>query len=332
MSTELDEIRAFRAEDAHVDDASRAAARALLLTEIAANGRRSTGSKHPSWRPGSRAGQLKHLLGGSARAVPFAISAVVVIAVVLISLAGHRATDGSAAAGEPASAELTSMLGVLRSPQTAAARAFDQPGWPQIGSHKIILEGGNLQPDRPLIRFATTTPWGAKVFVVPLKSPTNPVIACAQEARPETVAIWVQGIGWSDYTQPPDVEGGSARTGIRVPGPGHYKSVELVPDGVAEVRALLARSFPRLGKPLNVTGTYTAVVHNNIASFEPRSGGLTLESWYDAHGHLIKHIGGDWHLYNYVHGRYILKPLSQQRYSDSPPKPLPPALMPAQCR
>jgi hypothetical protein len=317
MTTELDEIRAFRAEDAHVDHDSEAAARARLLTAIAANVQRSGRSRHPSWRPRSRTGQIARLIGHGARTLPLAISVVVVAAVVVVGFALHHANRGSSAASEPGSAQLKSILGVLRGPQTAAAKAFDHTGWPEVGfPDSYHRPGGHLRPDRAMIRFATLTPWGAKVFVVPLNPPSNRAVACANGVTKQTVAVWVQGLGWSDFNYPANIEQGEARgPGGPIPGPGHMHGwVELVPDGVAKVRYLRAQNLPRLGEPLKVTGTITAVVHNNIASFRVRSRGALLASWYNAQGRLIKHAGGDWHMYKYVDGRYISRP-----YSSPPP-------------
>lgn len=325
MTTELDEIRAFRAEDAHVDHDSQAAARARLLTAIAANGERSGRSRRPSWGQRSRTGQIARVIGHGARTLPIAISVVVVAAVVVVGFALHHANRGSSAGSEPGSAQLKSILGVLRGPQTAAAKAFHHTGWPEVGFPKSYRRaGGHLRPDRAMIRFATLTPWGAKVFVVPLNPPSNRIVACRNGVTKQSVAVWVQGLGWSDFNFPANIEQGEAGgPGGLIRGFGHmYGWVELVPDGVAKVRFLQAHSLPRLGEPLKVTGTITAVVHNNIASFRVRSRGALLESWYNAQGHLIKHVGGDWHMYKYVDGRYISKPYSS-------PLPTRPS---AQCR
>jgi hypothetical protein len=209
---------------------------------------------------------------------------------------------------------LTSILGVLRGPQTAAAKAFHHTGWPEVGFPESYRRaGGDLRPDRAMIRFATVTPWGAKVFVVPLNPPSNRAVACANGVTKQTVAVWVQGLGWSDFNYAANIEqGGAGGPGGLIPGPGHMHGwVELVPDGVAKVRYLRARNLPRLGEPLKVTGTI-------------RSRGVLLASWYNAQGRLIKHAGGDWHMYKYVDGRYISRP-----YSSPPPTHGRPS---AQCR
>jgi hypothetical protein len=261
----------------------------LLLdaVERQANGR-------PTWRPARFPSSRGHAARLTARWALAAASLVVVVLVfagALLVVGGHGRNAGVSAGASPSRTELIRLLGVLRRPQTAADRAFHHAGWPTPPR----APGSRIEPDRALIRLATVTPWGAKVFIVPLTSPTNPVLA---RELGETVALWVQGIGWNDYSRVSAVESGSAwgpeATVRRSNGGVESRFFEIVPDGVAKVLFYQLRQFPRPGKAPQFSGSVTANVHNNVAVFQVAGRGASpvYAAWYTASGRLIKRIGG----------------------------------------
>jgi hypothetical protein len=251
---------------------------------------RSTVSRWP-WQ------KVGHLVRGSAGWGLVAASIVVVVLVVIMALGvGASKPHTSPASGGAGSsrAQLVRVLGVLSRPQTPAARAFARTGWPQPPRGP----GSHIRPDRPLIRLTTMTPWGAKVFVVPLTPPANPTLA---RSLGETVALWVQGIGWSDYSRASDITAGNAwgpQTTVRRPG-GRLETrfFELVPNGVAKVVFYRLSALPRPGAPARISGSVAATVHNNIAVFRMQvaaAGAFPIDAaWYAANGRLVRRLGAN---------------------------------------
>ena len=193
-------------------------------------------------------------------------------------------------AGRPKQRQrLIDVLGVLRAPQTAADRSFAQRGWPEPPR----APGSTTRPDRSLIRLATVTPWGAKVFLVPLTAPTNHVL---RRDLGETVALWVQGIGWSDFSTLGEIRSGSAwgpQGSYRRPdGTVGSRFFEIVPDNVARVGFYTHVQL----RPFRASGLVTAAAHHNIAAFQVKGAGARLVAavWYAADGRVIKRVG-DWH-------------------------------------
>ncbi len=211
------------------------------------------------------------------------------IAVAALSLLGHVERRAPATMQlTPQQAKLVNVLAVMREAQTPAAAAFKHAGWPTPPSTHTTL-------DRSLTRLATTTSWGARVFLVAINPPRNRAQATALG---EVAALWVQGIGWSDYATVTAITTGNAW------GPGHtattaagtrvYRFFEIVPDGVSRVVSYTLRRTPRPGTPPRFSGQTTAIVHGNVAVFQTREGpSVVYAAWYAANGHLIKRIG-DW--------------------------------------
>ena len=233
-----------------------------------------------------------------------------VVAVVLVTGADHARLSATGAGASQSRAELVRLLGVLRRPQTAADRAFHHAGWPTPPR----ASGSRIEPDRTLIRLATVTPWGAKVFMVPLTSPTNRVLA---RELGETVALWVQGIGWNDYSTVPDIRNGSAwgpEATVRGPRGLESRFFEIVPSGVAKVVFYLLRQFPRPGEPPRFSGSVTADVHNNVAVFQVKAvspgASAVYAAWYTSSGRLIKRVG-DWSAFATLGGAFPLAPHTQ---------------------
>jgi hypothetical protein len=144
--------------------------------------------------------------------------------------------------------------------------------------------GSTIAPDRPLVRLATTTPWGAKVFVVPLTAPANKI---GRQDLGETVAVWVQGIGWADYKLVASIESeggwGPGQALTERDGTKLYRTFALVPDGVMKVGLY---PHAKLGTAADHGPLVSATVHNNIAVFQTAGGGpsAVLGYWYGADG------------------------------------------------
>lgn len=209
----------------------------------------------------------------------------------LILLGGHKAPGHHPATGasgiQATRRQFLDILAVLRRPQTQADRAFAATGWaqpPRASGTRAVL-------DRPLIRLATTTPSGAQVFVVPLK------IAGNHRSR-EAVALWVQGIGWSDYSTPADIIDGGAWGPFQAVPAANEKRLsswffEIVPDGVSKV---VFYNLSDLKRPLRFNARISAHVQNNVAQFKDTGGvRIVFAAWYSPTGRLIKRVG-DWSL------------------------------------
>jgi len=98
-------------------------------------------------------------------AISCAIVAIVIGVGALFLVQGHRRSAQQAAT--PGRQELIDMLAVLRRAQTKAD--LDPQLLSRLQAHEplgLALEG---TPDVPLVRLATVTGWGAKVFLVPMK-------------------------------------------------------------------------------------------------------------------------------------------------------------------
>jgi hypothetical protein len=182
---------------------------------------------------------------------------------------------------------LVDLLGVLRRPQTQADRTprfFDQfeNGAPALGGTPIL----------PLVRLATTTSWGDKVFLVPFGPLTPKSIAklpphlrkralsrLAHEQRIVRLGIVDDG-GGGCCDSVASIEAGRA---VLSSGPSPNSVLLVVPDGVAKVTLLLPQAA-------------TAVVHGNVAAFvvhQPVENlNINKMIWYGSSGNVVKRIGG----------------------------------------
>lgn len=320
MSNELEHLRRFRAQHATVDAASLRGLKAALNGHIATLDRRPAARSARAQRAGRRhrlaitvARRLATRGPSLAATVAPIIVSVAVIGFALTVGADNRGTHAGAphrTSPERASrAELIAMLGVLRGPQTPSARTFDETGWPTVEPYRAHPPQFRIGPDRPLIRLATVTPWGAKVFVVPLTSPRFPRFA---RLVGESAALWVQGMGWSDLTPAQDLKAGPSAgpgTTIRLQdGREVQRFLMIVRDGVAKITIPLERGWPIPGKPVKFDGSISASVHNNIAAFQ--TGGvpnLGFAIWYGADGRIVGR-GPEWHLVRRVGDHYVDKP------------------------
>ena len=231
----------------------------------------------------------RHSLGGALNVlwVGVAVTVALAVAVVALAVGGQRHSSTSAAPIPTAARPLTSILGVLRRPQTAADRAVES------AISKLRA------PEPALVRLATVTPWGEHVILAvrqahpddTLSVITTGVLAGGGEASSGglTAGRIEAGRGWSLEGAGRNFAGGS--TGVRL--------FIVVPDGVAKVAFVL----PRQPVPSSVPGSpvyrhslaVSAAVHNNVAFVQILNreccDGNLVTRWYAADGQLIKVAG-----------------------------------------
>lgn len=231
-------------------------------------------------------GRLLIGLAGAA-AIAIGVAAVVVL---------HRDTNASnaPAAGSIPSPDrgLSGILGVLRRPQT---KADLDPALLRRLETRSALPFQRLMgtPVRDLIRLATITPWGDKVFLVPYRPPSRRVIEAslarlkvpAAREREEVrrlagrgyvLGLFVLGQGGGCCSSAAAIEAGNAALES---GPSPNTVVLVVPDTVAKVTV-------RLRDPVSAT------VHNNVAAFVVQQPveNLSVDKmiWYGRTGAIVK--------------------------------------------
>lgn len=254
--------------------------RAVVLDEP------DTSSHEPRgpWPYASRPARRRSSLGAFA-AVALSGAAVAVALGALVSLHGRSAASTPNRPPAPAATsssrrQLIDILGVLRRPQTPAdLRILSQ-------LTNVPVQVGT--PDRPLIRYATTTPWGEKLYFVP----TSAVMG---GRRVEELSV-LSSQGGSGGARVAEIEagqeigtqGGAGIRGTRV--------TVVVPDGVASVKLILPRQpLPgQYGAPIYPHSlAVTTPVHGNVAAVQVgRQSGIPFPMiWYGADGHVVKRIG-----------------------------------------
>ena len=190
---------------------------------------------------------------------------------------------------------LVDILGVLRRPQTKGDLAL-----PLIGQleHGTMLIGS---PVRSLVRRATT-PWGAQVYLIPMRRPTAQMIArwaaqvqpksarekilrereAAFARRPPFEGLALFGAGGGCCASAAEIEAGKD---WQTSGPNPNVLVMVVPDGVAKVRFLSPIGATRAG-----SGPVTVAVHDNVAALRSQTAleGPGRFTWYGPSGNVIK--------------------------------------------
>jgi hypothetical protein len=241
------------------------------------------------------------------------VAVVVIAAVSLVHPAHHDATQQRVTQPSPAGAsrhQMIQILGVLRQPQTKAGRAFAKR-FARRNDGPIMGRQGTV--DVPLVRYATTTSWGQRIFLVPFRPPSPSAIArlkrrypklgprfFAGSAREETLSVFSRGGGAGGAT----VAGIEAHGMGEIEGAGHSfaggstqeRRITVVPDGVAKVDFVFPRqpNGPEYGsKTYARVLKVTASVHNNVAAVQVNREccGSGAMIWYAADGHVIKRIG-----------------------------------------
>ena len=287
---------------------------AVLERELVSAARRLGAGEETVSLPGARPHQGRRPRG----AVALLLSTAVVIALALgavVTLGGRRQphTTVRTPAVSPAGVRhLVGILGVLRSAQTPADRP---PALvPRLTSRLGLTFVGT--PDLALMRFATTTPWGERLYVVPINPPTAQQIArftkrvpAAQRSRliklirgrAETLMVLSidgaggagdaatieQGHGIGTEGAGRTFAGGSTATRITL----------VVPDGVAKVKFV----FPRQSSPEQPAApvyphslAVIAPVRDNIAAVQVDRDvmdGSVPMIWYGPDGQVVKRIG-----------------------------------------
>lgn len=237
-------------------------------------------------------------------ATMFAAGLALAIATVAVITLGHRSQTPArppSATVPPAARALVSELAVLRRPQTPAdLNSSNLNLFLQLhGPADPRQQRG--QPIRSLIRLATVTPWGEKVYLVPFLAPDG------------TATLGVVGNGGSCCATAAGIA--SNGTGSLSGGPSGNQVLVVVPDGVAKVAILL----PRQGIPgepaYKHTLAITVPVHHNIAAFQSTRNaddiGLNHMIWYGPTAKIVRRIGN-----NSTLNRVI-----------PPPKPSPPSAL-----
>jgi hypothetical protein len=252
--------------------------------------------------PDRRGWRLQHVGGALTVALPVGLTVAVVVAViVLLAHAGMRqsATPHPRPQLPRAVRPLTSILGVLRRPQSAADR--DSKLIRQM-RHQSPIFG---TPVLSLMRLATVAPWGQRIYMVPFLPPTKqelsrvPGLSGAANI-PKTAAVWTYPINpGSSLGVPTEIEGGRYVTNMAYVkgvkrGPAVTRWVMVVPDGVAKVALWQATgSISQHPRHPTKPGSKPIVVavHNNIAAFIAHGfGGSGQEVWYGPDDKIVKRI------------------------------------------
>lgn len=275
-----------------------------VLPELRGQLVRAAAHRQPAERPGA----LRRVQRGF-RILPalFALLVAAAIAVVAVTELRHRAplsSDSSVADGKVAGRhQLIEMLAPLQRPQTAGDLKLSLLSRPRGPG----LAGLNGVIDRPLVRYAATTPWGERLFIVPMRPASAAQIAAEKRRYPElrrafarsasrgeTVGLFGSG-GGGGFATPASLE--RYGEGETEGGSGETRVISLVPDGVARVEFLFARqpAGSQYGGPLYPhVLRVTVAVHDNIAAAQVHRasvGGGEATIWYNAAGQTLRRIG-----------------------------------------
>jgi hypothetical protein len=239
-----------------------------------------------------------------------AIAVVIGVAAVVVDLAGHgpRNLDSTIKISrlqtwgqrlQASRRTLIAELAALRRPQTAAERAIART----LNRHERAFELFPGSPDRGLVRYAATTPWGERLYLVPI-TPWTVQQARAHEGKhvhaPPPVEEFTVYSPGADFNLG---AGNAARiragtVGVSFWGPGGPRSgvtreVQVVPDGVAKVTYVLPRQpQAQFGYPVYPrVGHLTVVEHSNIVAFQTHRAVGTASTWYGTDGHVLRRFG-----------------------------------------
>jgi len=251
--------------------------------------------------------RARTIAGGLTLAVAAAVTVVIGVGA-LILLGSHKrsTTERPAASGTQ---QLTAILGVLRRPQTKAD--LNQKVLSQLQGSSPFLG----KPDLPLVRFATTTPWGERLYFVPMKPLTAQQLASLRHrfarisahdlahlrAQGETLSVF-SSQGGGGAANAATIQAGKAMAyegagRAFAGGATRTKLILVLPDGVAKVQFVLPRqpqpSVP--GAHIYPSSTKVTVrVRDNIAAAEvPRNlpGVAVPMIWYSPDGQVLKRLG-----------------------------------------
>jgi len=242
------------------------------------------------------------------------VAVAIVIAVVALTEFGHYTPRPATASAIPGRQQLIDLLAVLRRPQT---KADLDPRLLSRLKRSDPLEALQGTPDLPLIRLATVTPWGEKVFLVPMKPPTPSALRAgahkftgrgltailARRTDQETLGVFttLDGTGYGGCcitaASIKALDGSDGTESSPLHGTESTRLINVVPDGVAKIVFVLPRQGSRIGPGTPVykhTLTVTAEAHGNVAAAEVDRQcctGRIAATWYGTDGQVLKHVG-----------------------------------------
>lgn len=210
---------------------------------------------------------------------PVAVSTAVAVAVVVVGVAAlshrHRSITPTSPAPAASAGRLTSMLGVLRRPQTEADRRTWVPGFFNTFASARCRSASTpfqctLRLDRPLIREVVVRASGYRVGLLPYTS-RGAIAGVALTLRGPGITYLAAG-PWSDSTIIPPGLSGLRTHGLMLStyvSDGVNRGAIVVPDEVARVVLgpvhLLDTTITRRFTP---TAGTTAAVRDNVALFQ----------------------------------------------------------------
>jgi hypothetical protein len=253
--------------------------------------------------PGRRRGSRRQRVRGALSvALPVGLTVAVVVAVIVLVARGSSRQAAMPPPRLPVPQTvrpLTSILGVLRRPQTAADR--DPELIRQLRRQSAIFG----TPVLSLMRLATVAPWGQRIYMVPFLPPTKRELSRVPGGSragniAKTAAIWTYPINTgSSLGVPAEIQGGRYVTNLAwvkgvKRGPAATRWVMVVPDDVVKV-ALWQATGSSSQHPRHPTkpGSKPIIVavHNNIGAFiAHRFTGPGREVWYGPDGKIVKRI------------------------------------------
>lgn len=261
-----------------------------------------------------RADRRRRWPAAGLRALPLALGIAVAVAIAVLALTALRHPATSHAPAPTATQvhgrqALIDILGVLRRPQTDA----DRDSRILTENLRSLAQGAGalaVTPDYPLIRRATTTPWGSPVFLVPVK----PLPVHAIHAPPGSTGYAPLQRQMGERLMEVDRSGSGGDQTASAIEAGHFlgtmgagrsfaggstgtRLILVVPDGVAKVAFVFPRQADRndAGAPVyRQSLTAVAPVHGNVAAVQvPRAccGSNLPMIWYAPDGHVVKRLG-----------------------------------------
>ncbi len=251
---------------------------ALLERElVSAARRRAVAGPIPAVLPWPRARRRRIRVGDALSAAAAAGAVVVALAALALLGGGGGGHPASTAAATPRG-KLIATLAVLRRPQTRSDLTL--PELSRTRTPHAVFQPLLGTPDRPLIRLATTAPWGAKVFLVPSRPLAAGAVPSgwtayaplkAHSAEGETITVFggpggrgqtVDGLTAQDIAQGRGVvdEAGSGRARHSI------RFLVVVPDGVAKVTVIFAQ--PPVPGENTIESVDTRTPHGNVVAFQ----------------------------------------------------------------
>jgi hypothetical protein len=228
------------------------------------------------------------------RAATAAIAAVTLLSMGLPTshdaLGTMRSTRGAADAVPAPTRPLTSVLGVLRRPQSASDISPALHSELVRQSRSTVYTGWFGTAVTSLVRLAATTPWGQRVYLIPHLKPTRHQVAKLPANRRVTV-LTAGSIDLYPMSGGPMIA--AQVTAGRAWAASANRFVFVFPDRVAKVSLWRSESISDHPHPPVAPGSKPIVVtvNNNVAAFQTsRAFTPGRELWYGPSGKIIKRI------------------------------------------